>query len=65
MAVTAPPASPRAGRYLLAEDGPEGFWAFHPAQLPPQPPLVMDVDLQTLSDPNAGVLQDGEVHPFL
>ena len=50
----ASPASPRAssrtGRYLLAQDGPEGFWAFHPAPLPPSPPLVIDADLQDRLD---------------
>ena len=46
----APPASTRSGRYLLAQDGPDGFWAFHPRPLPPDPPLDVDVSLQALSD---------------
>jgi cell filamentation protein, protein adenylyltransferase len=45
-----PRASARAGEFLLAEDGPEGFWAFHPRPLPPDPPLRVDVAMQTLLD---------------
>lgn len=30
--------------------GPEGFWAFHPRPLPPQPPLEQDAGLQRLLD---------------
>jgi Fic family protein len=41
-----PPASARAGRYLLAQSGPEGFWAFHPNPLPPSPALDIPADLQ-------------------
>jgi len=51
--VAAPPsprANPRAGRYLLAQDGPDGFWAFHPRPLPPRPPLRVDAVLQRLAD---------------
>ena len=50
MSTASPTANPRAGRYLLAHDGPDGFWAFHPAALPPYPPLRVGADLQTLSD---------------
>jgi cell filamentation protein, protein adenylyltransferase len=50
MAPQSPAASPRAGRYLLAQEGPEGFWAFHPRPLPPDPPLHIDTDLQRRSD---------------
>jgi cell filamentation protein, protein adenylyltransferase len=50
MLETSPRAHPRAGRYLLAQDGPEGFWAFHPRPLPPDPPLQIDAALQDLSD---------------
>lgn len=50
MTARAPQANPRAGRYLLAEDGPEAFWAFHPRALPPDPPLRIDGDLQALAD---------------
>lgn len=46
----APPADPRSGRYLLAQDGPDGFWAFHPRALPPEPSLDVDAALQALSD---------------
>ena len=45
-----PPANRRSGQYLLAQDGPAGYWAFHPRPLPPQPPLAVDVELQALSD---------------
>jgi Fic family protein len=45
-----PPANPRSGRYLLAQDGPDGFWTFHPRALPPDPPLDVDTALQELSD---------------
>lgn len=47
---TAPPASERSGRYLLAQDGPDGFWAFHPNPLPPAPPLKIDPGLQDRLD---------------
>ena len=47
---TPPPANARAGRYLLAQSGAEGFWAFHPNPLPPMPPLVIDGQLQDLLD---------------
>jgi Fic family protein len=50
MTTAAPHASSRSGRYLLAEDGPEGYWAFHPRPLPPDPPLTLDASLQALSD---------------
>lgn len=45
-----PSASGRTGRYLLAQDGPDGFWAFHPRPLPPDPPLQIDADMQRLAD---------------
>jgi cell filamentation protein, protein adenylyltransferase len=51
MADTAPPpASERTGRYLLAQSGPEGFWAFHPNPLPPSPPLNVDAAAQDRLD---------------
>jgi Fic family protein len=50
MSVAPPHADPRAGRYLLAQDGPDGYWAFHPAALPPNPPLRVGAELQALSD---------------
>jgi Fic family protein len=42
--------SERAGRFLEAEAGPDGFWAFHPKPLPPAPPLVIDERRQRLLD---------------
>lgn len=32
----------RSGRYLLVQRDPEPVWAFHPAPLPPDPPLAPD-----------------------
>lgn len=45
-----PPSSARTGRYLLAQSGPEGFWAFHPSPLPPSPPLRIAAGLQDRLD---------------
>jgi Fic family protein len=45
-----PRASERAGEVRLAEAGQDGFWAFHPRPLPPDPPLLVDVAMQTLLD---------------
>ncbi len=45
-----PPFSPRSGEFRLAQDGPEGYWAFYPRPLPPDPPLRVDVDTQGLLD---------------
>jgi len=45
-----PTASTRAGEYRLAEDGPDGYWAFHPRPLPPKPPLRIDAAMQNLLD---------------
>src|SRR6266508_649349 len=45
-----PPASPRSGRYLLAQGGSEGYWAFQPRPLPPDPALDIDPTLQDLLD---------------
>ncbi len=45
-----PLASPRAGEFRLAEAGPDGFWAFHPRPLPPDPPLRIDGATQALLD---------------
>ncbi|MCA1679604.1 MAG: Fic family protein, partial [Actinobacteria bacterium] len=39
-------ADPRAGEFLLAQQAPEEFWAFHPRSLPPAPPLEIDAALQ-------------------
>ena len=50
----APPARPasssRAGEFRLAQDGPDGYWAFHPNPLPPDPPLRIDAEMQRLLD---------------
>jgi Fic family protein len=43
-------SSDRAGRFLEAECGPDGYWAFHPKALPPDPPLAIDAPTQTLLD---------------
>ncbi len=40
----------RAGEFLVAESGDEGFSAFHPRSLPPDPPLAIDARLQGLLD---------------
>ena len=46
-----PPSSPRAGQFILAQGGPdEAFYAFHPAPLPPDPPLAISAGLQELLD---------------
>jgi len=46
MTSSKPPADPRAGEFLLAQQAPEEFWAFHPRPLPPKPPLAIGADLQ-------------------
>src|SRR5215208_3495959 len=46
----APTASLRSGRYLLAQSGIDGYWAFHPRPLPPEPALAIDPHLQRLLD---------------
>jgi Fic family protein len=43
-------ASNRAGHWVQQQAGPEGFSAFLPRPLPPDPPLRVDVDLQTRLD---------------
>lgn len=44
------PVSDRTGRLIVAQSGPEGFSAFHPNPLPPDPPLRLDGALQALID---------------
>ena len=44
------PASSRAGILHLAQDGPDGYWTFHPRPLPPDPSLQIDAQLQKLLD---------------
>jgi Fic family protein len=34
----------------LAQDGRDGYWAFHPRPLPPDPPLRIEVQIQALLD---------------
>lgn len=50
MSYEQPACSPRAGEYRLAQSGPDGYWAFHPRPLPPDPPLLVDAELQRLLD---------------
>jgi Fic family protein len=42
--------SPRAGRWVRQQTGAEGFAAFVPAPLPPDPPLKFTPELQRLSE---------------
>jgi len=46
MTSSKPAADSRAGEFLLAQQAPEEFWAFHPRPLPPKPPLAIGADLQ-------------------
>ena len=52
MAALAPPSqtSTRSGRFILAQRDPEPFFAFHLNDLPPDPPVAVDADLQELLD---------------
>lgn len=43
-------ASQRAGHFREVRDGAASFMAFHPAPLPPDPPLVLDTELHRLLD---------------
>ena len=43
-------SSERSGTYLLAQSGPDGYWAFHPRSLPPDPPVEVDAEIQALID---------------
>ncbi len=45
-----PPNTTRAGRWVRQQAGPEGFSAFVPAELPPDPPLHFTQELQRLSE---------------
>lgn len=40
----------RSGEHRIVEAGPEGYSAFHPRPLPPDPPLSVDAGLQGLLD---------------
>ena len=44
----APPTNPRAGRWARQQEGPEAFYAFVPAPLPPEPPVQFAGRLQDL-----------------
>lgn len=50
MAATPLIPSDRAGRFLEAQDGADGYRAFHPKPLPPDPPLNIDGATQQLLD---------------
>jgi cell filamentation protein, protein adenylyltransferase len=43
-------ASERAGSFRKVPDGPASYLAFHPAPLPPDPPLALDIELHRLLD---------------
>jgi Fic family protein len=45
-----PPATTRAGRWVRQQTGPEGFSAFVPAPLPPDPAIQFTPELQRLSE---------------
>ena len=45
-----PTRSSRAGRWARQQAGPEGFSAFIPAPLPPDPPITFSPELQRLSE---------------
>jgi len=44
----APPANERAGRMVVVQGGPDGYSAFLPSSLPPEPPLVISVGIVSL-----------------
>lgn len=44
------PASTRAGRWIRQQAGPDGYAAFVPAPLPPEPPLAFSPELQRLGE---------------
>jgi Fic family protein len=43
-------AADRAGSFQEVRDGPASYLAFHPAPLPPDPPLDLDIELHRLLD---------------
>src|SRR3954471_1743007 len=47
---TSPGRSDRAGTFRRVSAGGETYFAFHPKPLPPDPPLVIDTELQDLLD---------------
>lgn len=44
------PSKTRSGEFKVVESGSDGYAAFYPAPLPPEPPLVLDSELQRLLD---------------
>jgi len=47
---TPPRSDPRSGRFILAQGGDEPYYAFHPAPLPPDPPVEVTARMQDLLD---------------
>lgn len=47
---TAQKADARSGEFRVVESGADGYSAFHPRPLPPDPPLEIDAGLQALLD---------------
>jgi cell filamentation protein, protein adenylyltransferase len=47
---TARQANKRSGEFRVVETGPDGYSAFHPRPLPPDPPTEIDAELQGLLD---------------
>jgi hypothetical protein len=43
-------ADNRSGEFRVAESGPDGYSAFHPAPLPPDPAIDVNAELQALLD---------------
>jgi Fic family protein len=50
MRVTVTSTSERAGRLVVAQSGPDGYSAFIPAPLPPDPPVAIGPSMQMLLD---------------
>jgi Fic family protein len=50
MAMTVQRAHERSGEFRVVEAGPNGYSAFHPRPLPPDPPIDIDAELQRLLD---------------
>jgi Fic family protein len=50
MAAQPPQSSTRAGHFREAQSGDDGFWAFHPRELPPDPPIELGGELLELID---------------
>jgi Fic family protein len=50
MQAKVPSTSERAGQVIIAQSGPDGYSAFVPAPLPPDPPLRIEPSMQALLD---------------